>query len=112
MILRHPVQPIAFGVSFNLNLQSQSCWSLFDGTWRKRLRELEHGLSFEKEATTLQMQWVSMIDIFSLPQHTRIGCLCIITSATTHSTRMSMYYNVEYLPLLTLTECVIIAAHE
>ena len=62
MILRHPVQPIAFGVSFNLNLQSQSCWSLFDGTWRKRLRELEHGLSFEKEAATLQMQWVSMID--------------------------------------------------
>ena len=27
------VQPIAFGVSFNLNLQSQSPWSLFNGTW-------------------------------------------------------------------------------
>jgi len=25
--------PIAFGVSFNLNLQSQSPWSLFNGTW-------------------------------------------------------------------------------
>ena len=27
------VQPIAFGVSFNLNLPSQSPWSLFNGTW-------------------------------------------------------------------------------
>ena len=27
------VQPIAFGVSLNLNLQSQSPWSLFNGTW-------------------------------------------------------------------------------
>jgi len=29
------VQPIAFGVSFNLNLQSQSHWPLFNGTWAK-----------------------------------------------------------------------------
>ena len=27
------VQPIAFEVSYNLNLQSQSPWSLFNGTW-------------------------------------------------------------------------------
>ena len=27
------IQPIAFGVSFNINLQSQSPWSLFNGTW-------------------------------------------------------------------------------
>jgi len=26
------IQPIAFGVSFNLILQSQSNWSLFNGT--------------------------------------------------------------------------------
>jgi len=27
------VQPIAFGVSFNLNLHSESPWSLSNGTW-------------------------------------------------------------------------------
>jgi len=27
------VQLLAFGVSFNLNLQSQCPWSLFKGTW-------------------------------------------------------------------------------
>ena len=30
---------IAFGVSINFNLQSQSHWSLFNGTWQKRPRE-------------------------------------------------------------------------
>ena len=50
------IQPIAFGVSFNLNLQSQSHWSLFNGTWQKRPRELENRLRFEKEEMTLQMQ--------------------------------------------------------
>ena len=30
------LQPIAFGVSCILNLQSQSHWSLFNGTWQKR----------------------------------------------------------------------------
>ena len=33
------IQPIAFGVSFNLNLQSQSHWSLFNGTRQKRPEE-------------------------------------------------------------------------
>jgi len=46
--LKH-VQPIAFGVSCNLNLQSQSPWSLFNGTWQKRPRELDHQLRFEIE---------------------------------------------------------------
>ena len=41
------VQPIAFGVSFNLNLQSQPHWSLFNGTWQKRLIETDHRLRFE-----------------------------------------------------------------
>ena len=34
------LQPIAFGALFNLNLQSQSHWSLFNGAWQKRPREL------------------------------------------------------------------------
>ena len=34
------VPPIAFGVSFNL--QSQSLWSVFDGTWQKRHKELDY----------------------------------------------------------------------
>jgi len=41
--------------SFNLNLQSQSPWSLFNGTWLKRARELEHRLGCEQEDMTLQM---------------------------------------------------------
>jgi len=49
------VQPIAFGVSFNFNLQSQSHWSLFNGTWQKRPRELENRLRSEIEEMTLQM---------------------------------------------------------
>jgi len=50
------VQPIAFGVSLDLNPQSQSLWSLFDGTWQKRPRELDHRLWIENEEMTLQMQ--------------------------------------------------------
>jgi len=49
-------QPIAFGVSSDLNLQSQSpwslfngTWSLFNGTWLQRPGELEHRLRFESE---------------------------------------------------------------
>jgi len=30
------MQHIAFGVSFNLNLKSQSSWSPFNGTWHKQ----------------------------------------------------------------------------
>ena len=52
------VQPIAFGVSFNLNLQSQSNWSLLNGTWQKRPRELDSRLGFEIEEMTLQMHSV------------------------------------------------------
>ena len=36
------VQPIAFEASYNRILQSQSSWSLFNGTWQKRRRELDH----------------------------------------------------------------------
>jgi len=51
------LQPIAFGVSFNLNLQSHSPWSLFIGTWQKRPRELDYRLRLEIEGMTLQMQY-------------------------------------------------------
>ena len=50
------IQPIAFRVSFNLNLQSQSPWCLFNGTWQKRFKELEPRLRFETVKMTLQMQ--------------------------------------------------------
>jgi len=50
------VQFIAFGVSSHLNLQSQSHWSLFNGTWQKRPRELDHRLREEIEEMALQMQ--------------------------------------------------------
>ena len=48
--------PIAFGVPFNLNLQSQSHWSLFIGTWKKRRKRLDHRLRFANEEMTIQMQ--------------------------------------------------------
>jgi len=43
-------QPVAFGVSFNRSLHSQSCWSLFNGTWQTGTRMK---LSFENEKVTL-----------------------------------------------------------
>jgi len=50
------VYTIAFGVSFNLNLESESPWTLFNGTWQKRPRELDHRLRFDIEEISLQMQ--------------------------------------------------------
>mmetsp|Transcript_39367 Transcript_39367/g.63455 ORF Transcript_39367/g.63455 Transcript_39367/m.63455 type:complete len:124 (+) Transcript_39367:3035-3406(+) len=50
------VQAIASGESSNLILQSQSNWSLFNGTWQKRHRELENRLSCEIGEMTLRMQ--------------------------------------------------------
>jgi len=41
------LQPIAFGLSFNLNLESQYPWSLLNGIWKKRPRGLDHRLKFE-----------------------------------------------------------------
>jgi len=51
------LQRIVFGVSFNLNLQSQSHWSLFNESWQQRRRELDDLLSFEIGEMTLQMQY-------------------------------------------------------
>ena len=50
------LQPIAFVVSFNLNLQSQSYWSLFNGTYKKRPTALDYGLRFENAEMTPQMR--------------------------------------------------------
>ena len=41
------IQPVTFAVLFNLNLKSQSSCSLFNGTTRRRRRELDNRLSFE-----------------------------------------------------------------
>jgi len=41
------IQPIAFGMPFNLDLQSLSQLSLFNGTWQMRLREPNHRLRFQ-----------------------------------------------------------------
>ena len=40
------VHPVALEMSFILNLQSQSHWSFFNGTWQKRPRQLDHRLRF------------------------------------------------------------------
>ena len=45
----------AFRVSFHLKLQSQSYWSLFNGIWRKRPRELDRRLRFKTEEMTPEM---------------------------------------------------------
>ena len=50
------LQPIAFVVSFNLNLQSQSYWSLFNGTYKKRPTALDYRLRFENLEMTPQMR--------------------------------------------------------
>ena len=50
------IQPISFEVLSYLSLQSQSPWSLCNGTWWKRPRELDDRLRFENEKMTLQMQ--------------------------------------------------------
>jgi len=46
----------SFGLSFNLILQSQSNWSLFNGTWQKSSRELVNQIIFEIGEMTLKMQ--------------------------------------------------------
>jgi len=51
------IQPIAFWLSFNLILPSQSNWSLFSGTRQKRRTEPDNRLSFGIGEMTLQMQW-------------------------------------------------------
>jgi len=49
-----------------LNLQSQSRWSLFNGTWQKGPRELDYWLRFEIQETTLQMQQAIHIHIMHI----------------------------------------------
>ena len=47
------LQPITLRVSFNFHLHFQSPWSLCNGTWQKRRRELEQFLRLENEKLTL-----------------------------------------------------------
>ena len=49
------LQPMAFGVSFHLNLWSQSHWFLFNETLQKRLAVLDRWLRFEIEERTPQI---------------------------------------------------------
>ena len=58
------VQPIVFRVSFNLHLPSESRWSLFNGTWQKRLKKLDPRLRSETEEMTLHMQQAGLRCIF------------------------------------------------
>ena len=50
------IEPTAFGVSFNLNLQFQCHRSLVNEMRQKRLRELDHRMKLETEEMTLQTQ--------------------------------------------------------
>ena len=55
------VQAVAFGKSFNLNLQPKSIqcqWFLLNGTWLNGHGELDHRLRLEIKEVTLQMQQV------------------------------------------------------
>ena len=56
LFLDHWLQPIAFGVSFNLNLQSPSRGSLCHGTYQKTPRKLDYRFKSETAEGTLQTQ--------------------------------------------------------
>jgi len=75
--LRGDIQPIAFGVSFDLILQSQSNWSLFNGTWQKRHQELDNRLRFEFREITLQMHEANIYWQGYIYWHSRDLDLCI-----------------------------------
>ena len=68
------IQPITFGVSFILYLQSQSQWSLLNGTWQKRPRT-RHQIRFEKQEITLQMQYAVRLS----------PTVCFILNASHHN---------------------------
>jgi len=57
------LQPIAIGVSFILNLQSESHSSLFDGTWQKRPRELDYRLRFENVCVFVLKESLSSVHV-------------------------------------------------
>ena len=75
--MKESLQPIAFGGLFNLNLQSQLRWFLFNGTRQKRPIELDHRLRFENEIMTLQMQ--------QAVRHIVRHCLTLTQKSPTHT---------------------------
>ena len=52
----YDIQPIAFGVSCNLILHSQSNWSLFNGTGQERCRAVHARLIFEIREMRFQIE--------------------------------------------------------
>jgi len=79
------VQPIAFSVSFNLNLHSQSPWFLFNGTWQKRPTELDYRVRFEIEETTLQIQQAVLYLLFLIWEYSLLHFTCHFSNLQTQS---------------------------
>jgi len=73
------VQPLAFGVAFNLILQFRSNWSLFDGTWQKRHTKLDNWFSFEIGEMILQIFSATGCTLYALYiyRDTEIVALCV-----------------------------------
>jgi len=69
---------------FNLNLQSQSQVSFFNGIWQKRPRELDHRLGFETEEMKLQVK--SAVHIYTHIAHQR--CVEITDCLHWHSSAL------------------------
>jgi len=65
------IQPIAFGVSFNIDLQPQSHWFLFNGTWQKRPGEPDYWLRVEMEYHFFHLHSQSIMEyhFFHLHSH-------------------------------------------
>jgi len=77
------IHPIAFGVSFNLSLQSQPHWSLFNNTWQKRRKEPDNRLSFEIVGASLcVLQRTHPATHSHTLQHTATHCNTLQQTAT------------------------------
>jgi len=76
------VSSLASEVSFNLNLQSESPWSPFHGTWQKRPGELESRLRFEIKEMTLQMLHSN---IHERVAYTLVSLTCPISSDVSYA---------------------------
>jgi len=86
------------------NLESQSHWSLFNGTWQKRPREQDDWLRFGNEEMTLQVQQAG-VDVFMTSMVYTITYKHTYTHKHTHimSTSSHNFIYVIYVPLLDYT---------
>jgi len=91
------LQPIAFRMAFNSNLQSQSLWSLFNGTWQTRPGELDHRLRFENEESTFHSNRQSLLEcrLYHTPTHTRQTMYHTPTHTPTHTRHRLRFENEE-----------------